>query len=318
MHKMDHPEKNNEDLFAKWLNEELSESEKHAIEESGEMEALNRLKVDLDKISNRAEKKYAETVPKYDTEKGLSLLKGKINSEAKVIPLSQRRVYWLGLTASIVLGFLLYYVLTPTQSWTTPVAVTQEVILPEGSKINLNVATNLTFRATPFGRFLTLNGEAFFEVSSIGKPFVVKTNAGNVRVIGTRFNVFQRNDRLHVICMEGSVGVEVPNYDKPFVLTPNTQLLLEGGKTIDFNPIDNPKLWTDQIVTLNEMTVENVVEEIERLFDVSIQINNIEEITIIDVSFYSDNLNDALTKLCEVINCTYTQNNQIITLKPDD
>ena len=59
-------------------------------------------------------------------------------------------------------------------------------------------------------RDLTLEGEAYFKVQK-GQTFSVNTTDGVVKVLGTHFNVKQRNNYFEVNCYEGLVSVTYNN-----------------------------------------------------------------------------------------------------------
>lgn len=97
----------------------------------------------------------------------------------------------------------------------------QNVTLPDGSTVELNLGTQLTFSNYRDQRRVTLDkGEAFFNVShSVGHPFVVKAGEGRIRVTGTRFNVWRYEDQVRVNLLEGSV-----------LVTSNTSLSGDGQR----------------------------------------------------------------------------------------
>ena len=85
----------------------------------------------------------------------------------------------------------------------------QTVILPDGSEVELNLGTELTYANYKDQRRVTLSkGEAFFKVShDVTHPFVVQAAEGRVRVTGTQFNVWMYQDQVKVTLLEGSVLV---------------------------------------------------------------------------------------------------------------
>jgi transmembrane sensor len=90
----------------------------------------------------------------------------------------------------------------------TAVGERRTLTLEDGSRVDLNARTALVVELAEDERRVRLaSGEAFFEVAKdAGRPFVVETPAGSVRVTGTAFNV--RSDRpasLDVTVLEGSV-----------------------------------------------------------------------------------------------------------------
>jgi ferric-dicitrate binding protein FerR (iron transport regulator) len=84
--------------------------------------------------------------------------------------------------------------------------------LPDGSTVYLNAETAINYNQWLFSisRNVSLQGEAFFKVEK-GTSFIVHTEAGQVRVLGTSFNVKAVSDQLQVQCKTGKVAVDIPN-----------------------------------------------------------------------------------------------------------
>ncbi|KOY02658.1 FecR family protein [Pseudomonas nunensis] len=85
----------------------------------------------------------------------------------------------------------------------------RQVTLSDGSQVELNLSSELTFSNYKNERRVTLKkGEAFFSVSHDMKhPFIVKAAEGRIRVTGTKFNVWLYEDQVRVNLIEGSVLV---------------------------------------------------------------------------------------------------------------
>ena len=83
------------------------------------------------------------------------------------------------------------------------------VTLPDGSQVELNLGTQLTFSNYKDERRVTLSkGEAFFKVShDASHPFLVQAAEGQIRVTGTQFNVWMYEDQVRITLLEGSVLV---------------------------------------------------------------------------------------------------------------
>lgn len=86
----------------------------------------------------------------------------------------------------------------------------QEVILPDGTIVTLNINSSLTYpeEFEAEQRLVSLTGEAFFEVEkNPEQPFIVNTGVVNVRVLGTKFNVsaFDTTNEVEVNVIEGKV-----------------------------------------------------------------------------------------------------------------
>src|SRR5690606_25946295 len=97
----------------------------------------------------------------------------------------------------------------------TPRGRQYQVVLPDGTKIWLNAATELKYpvRFDPKeARTVEVVGEAYFEVSKAeGWPFVVRTNSQRIQVLGTHFNVSAYNDdrATKTTLVEGRVQVSL-------------------------------------------------------------------------------------------------------------
>ncbi|MFI3186998.1 MAG: FecR family protein [Methylococcaceae bacterium] len=67
----------------------------------------------------------------------------------------------------------------------------RRIVLADGSAVTLNTDTALVFNTDGERRGVKiLSGEAYFEVQpDKAKPFIIETEQGTVRVVGTRFNV---------------------------------------------------------------------------------------------------------------------------------
>ena len=65
------------------------------------------------------------------------------------------------------------------------------VILPDGTSVNLNSLSRIVYPGTFSGecRAVTLEGEALFNVTTTGIPFIVSTESMRIEVLGTSFDV---------------------------------------------------------------------------------------------------------------------------------
>ncbi len=131
-----------------------------------------------------------------------------------------RRAAWLKWTAgaalaaaaAVAVAFTLFASAPRTQiaNVATPAAQRQTLTLVDGTRVELNAHTSLQVDITRTERRVRLSdGEAFFSVSKDpGRPFIVETPAGAVRVTGTQFNVrAESTTPFEVTVLEGSVQV---------------------------------------------------------------------------------------------------------------
>lgn len=106
----------------------------------------------------------------------------------------------------------------------------QELILPDGSIVNINSGSILIYPKEFKGetRTLFLIGEANFNVQKDKKhPFIVNTNYLQVEALGTKFNVqaYSESDKTITTLENGAVKVEkIIEDENSFILSPDEQL----------------------------------------------------------------------------------------------
>ena len=113
----------------------------------------------------------------------------------------------------------------------TPLGGEYSLTLADGTKVWLNAMSELRYPVA-FGegvREVELKGEAYFEVEkNEGKPFIVKTDEFNVRVLGTSFNISAYLDSplAHTTLCSGHVRInDRTNPGKEVDILPGEQLL---------------------------------------------------------------------------------------------
>jgi len=181
---------------------------------------------------------------------------------------------WLGIAAGIlflVMATALWKTMNQENiNWVeyqTAFGKTEQIELLDGSRITLNANSHLRFAenfADQEQRKVWLDGEAFFEVEHLNKqPFIVHTDKGEVRVLGTSFNVAQRKESFEVALIEGKVQVHLPN---------EVKINLQPGKkanvlnqTVDVIKIDTTAIaaWRHDQMNFKNISVARIIEQIE-------------------------------------------------------
>jgi ferric-dicitrate binding protein FerR (iron transport regulator) len=184
--------------------------------------------------------------------------------------------HWLALAASLVLllavsTFIRFY----TVNTYCPEGVHTSVQLPDGSSVELNAATHLSYR--PYWWFMSrkvkLEGEAFFTVEK-GNRFRVASSAAITEVLGTSFNVFARGSDHIVTCHTGSVRVSEARGGTAVTLIPNERSVLDpsGGFTVSsLEDLPESPGWTDNMIMFSSAPLRLVFDEIERQFGIVIE-----------------------------------------------
>jgi transmembrane sensor len=153
------------------------------------------------------------------------------------------------------------------------------VILPDSTQVILNHTSVLTVTRGLFEktRHVNLKGEAYFDVRRNGTPFVVSTDLGTVTVLGTEFNVRDREGRMEVGVLRGSVRVTRSGNgaDSGVVLT-NDQIIActkvsFAGKVVEIPSTDYPG-WMHGKLVLYRSDLLSAVRELESELDIVIRI----------------------------------------------
>lgn len=227
------------------------------------------------------------------------------NSSPKVISIS-RRNWIIGIAASFILALGAFF-LIPTKEdiriSTTGLAETRTVSLPDGSKVQLNAVSSISFSEDNWDqqRLLRLNGEAFFEVVK-GSQFTVETSTGSVQVLGTSFNVRERGETLIVACKTGKVRV-TNNVDGEYRdIVPGNMVAIKKKSLTDVEIINTNRiaLWTKNEFDFESLPTKEVFAEIERQYDLTI-INDFSD-NELNETFTATLPNDNLDVAIETIN----------------
>ena len=115
------------------------------------------------------------------------------------------------LAAALAAGLWLWDLGYLPHTYRTGIGQTATVVLPDGSVAYLNTNTRLRWVGSPSNRRVKLlRGEVFFEVvHDPARPFRILLAHSEVRVLGTRFDVYRKSDGdVLVTVVSGAVAVE--------------------------------------------------------------------------------------------------------------
>ncbi|TBU85658.1 FecR family protein [Phytopseudomonas dryadis] len=150
----------------------------------------------------------------------------------------------------------------------------REITLPDGSQVQMNLNTRLSFSNFKDRRSVTLSsGEAYFEVRhDAGHPFVVNAGQGQIRVTGTRFNVWTYQDQVVVTLTEGSVKVlgDSRRPEQIAYLSPGMQAQYnphQPGPQLSSASPDEALAWRDGKLILDDLTLGDALPRINRYLD---------------------------------------------------
>jgi transmembrane sensor len=184
-----------------------------------------------------------------------------------------RIVQWAAAAVFIILlgtsGFFRFYSKTITTQAGSHLALN----LPDGSSVNLNAQSTLTYHPYwwRFERKVKFEGEGFFEVKK-GNRFSVVSRLGTTQVLGTSFNIFSRDEVYKVTCITGKVKV-ISNANDEKIIQPNSKAIINpDGKINLIQDIETlPEIsWKDNNFRFTSVPVIEVFHEIERQYGITI------------------------------------------------
>lgn len=252
-------------MLAKWLNNELDEKELKAFMASPEFSTYNKIKEYSTQL----------TAPEADMDSLYERIKANRDKPVKVRKLNP----WLPRIAAmfvLALGATFFIYTNHTTTQLADVGQRTEFLLPDNSSVTLNAGSEADYKTWNWknNRKLQLNGEAYFKVAK-GQTFDVVTSMGKVTVVGTQFNVKARENRFDVTCFEGKVKVTVNN-NESVLLTPGKSIAFESGKLIEV-PLDENLQpgWITYETSFYREKLVNIVSELERQYNVTIQLDNV-------------------------------------------
>ncbi len=189
---------------------------------------------------------------------------------------------------------------TQFNTLTTPRGGIYELTLPDGTQAWLNAASRIDYPTRFAGkkREVFISGEVYFEVAhDAAHPFLVslaaKTkNQGEnghwlqIEVLGTHFNVNAYEDNKNAnpntapnlnptrtTLLEGSIKITAGKESK--LIKPGEQAVAGfGSKTIDINQkvdVDKVMAWRYGKMALTDVSVQQLMSEISRWYDVDIE-----------------------------------------------
>lgn len=205
----------------------------------------------------------------------------------------------------------------------TPRGGEYQLVLSDGTVVSLNAQSELKYPVAFNGktREVQLTGEAYFEVAPDAEhPFIVKTGAMDIRVLGTTFNVrAYREGASQTTLVEGKVKVQAGREEH--VLAPGQQLSRNERGEVAVREVDveHYTAWRNRRFVFEDDPLEEVLYQLERWYNVTFFIQNesARELRFTgDLPKY-ENLDKVLKKLELVTYIRFVQGKDVITVRRD-
>ncbi len=217
------------------------------------------------------------------------------------------RLILVAASVTLLLGILSFLRFYSTSTY-IPSGVHEVASLPDGSNVHLNAESTLKYYPLwwKVNRIISFEGEGFFEVQK-GNKFIVKTQHGNIEVLGTSFNVFARDEVLKITCVTGSVKVTSTSRQQ-VILTPNSKAELYRNSDIKLSKdidSDYERAWQNNNFRFESVSLEAVFQEIARQYGVKIEMR-FSTSAVYSGNFYkNDNVEDVLIYVCTAMGLKY-------------
>jgi transmembrane sensor len=152
------------------------------------------------------------------------------------------------------------------------------VTLTDGSTVNLDARTRIRVRYSDTQRDIDLlEGQAFFTVAKQpDRPFIVHSDATEVRAVGTQFDVYRRKNATVVTVVEGRVAVEESaaptkvsvssSPESAIVVSAGEQVIASVGAVEKPVPFDAHKAiaWSQGKLVFDSVPLGEVIEDFNR------------------------------------------------------
>ena len=195
--------------------------------------------------------------------------------------------------------------------------------LSDNTRVHLNSGSSLRYPVRFAGdiREVFLTGEGFFEVTKDEeRPFVVKTEEVDVRVLGTSFNVNAYPDEKVVATTLVEGKIRVGYGSKNFDLDPGMQFVYDReDKTANVRTVDMELYtsWKDGYYVFYKETLENIMERLVHWYGVEVSYQNEElrKIEFVGRLHRYERIDYLLKRMADTQNVEFVINGNVVEVK---
>ena len=211
--------------------------------------------------------------------------------EKEILKIGEAKPYgiWLKI-AAVFIGIitigavaLLYLQQDQTQHFANNTNTTMEVMLPDGSVVMLDKGAGLSYQHSllnQFDRNVELTGRAYFMIEKDPlHPFRVEASQVEIQVLGTKFTVSDRFDRVQVILDEGKVQVTEIGSEESYLLSNFGQQLIINSNGLVKQDVVNKNLyfsWMEEKLHFENCSVGDAVHFLKDSYDIDVRFSDSE------------------------------------------
>jgi hypothetical protein len=148
--------------------------------------------------------------------------------------------------------------------------------LNDKTLVHLNAESILSYPASFNGdiREVELIGEAYFQVTEDERPFVVKSIYGDIRVLGTEFNIlaYLSDQYMETTLTKGSIEINMAGHN-PVLLEPSQQIRYNATEnSLDIEKVD-PDLyssWKENQIVFKDRSLAYIMNYLSHWYDIEV------------------------------------------------
>jgi Fe2+-dicitrate sensor, membrane component len=191
--------------------------------------------------------------------------------------------YWQAIAAAILVCVAVstWYIMDSTrEEWLvvmTEQGQVKKLLLPDSSMVVIAGNSTVKYNLIAFkkgSREVEMKGKAFFQVKrDVGSPFSVSTTKTVVRVLGTSFQLDEKQNSTELYVSAGKVAFLAKDGDGEMILTKGMSAVYqeEDGVIIP-NPDDRTNVfsWQTKKLHFNNTSLEDVIRDLTDYYQVEI------------------------------------------------
>lgn len=216
----------------------------------------------------------------------------------------RRTIFTISVLVLLVSVVAIWWYQGRDRIYTTPAGQTDRFVLPDNTQVQLNVASTLTWDpdrwASSSGRVVAFSGQAYFQRKN-RSPFTLVHSNGQILTNRAAFDLRSRGQWLEIQCYQGRIIAKVQ--ERTDTVLAGQYARWDGSrwtKRLIPNSRQEP-IWPEGITEMRQMPLGEVTDELERLYQLSIDLNASPD-TLFTGRFPNYDLDQALRTICDRMN----------------
>jgi ferric-dicitrate binding protein FerR (iron transport regulator) len=231
----------------------------------------------------------------------------------KVSGLAPRRpvwqvLYWaLPVAAAVAIGVFLSWRNTWTEYRACDLA--QTFTLKDGTHATLAPGSTLRYQPHKAPRQVEMTGQVHYAVArDESHPFHVAAPSASVTVLGTVFQLMEKEGRVRVDVTEGRVRFGGKGGEGIILVAGQSARLQDGTPVLDTHPLPNPSAWVSGVFRYRATPLQTVVEELSAFYGVPLSVEGNAAGKALTGEFPTDNLDGILDLIELALDVKFTRN----------